>query len=278
MNASEFDKKHIDAHAHLQFKDFDIDRDEVILRAQNEGIFIINAGSNAEDSRDAVNLAETYKGSVFACVGLHPGNTHISQYEESKVEEFNYEYYKKLAQSDSVVGIGECGLDYFRLEGNIEEIKQKQKEIFVKQIELAGELKKPLVIHCRDAYADVAEIIQNHTEKIAVSPLMHFFVGNIDEAKIFLDLGFYFTFGGVITFPPKKNMPNVYEEVIRFIPLERILTETDSPDVAPVPYRGKRNESLYVLEVEKKIAEIKGISQEEVSRQVIKNAKTLFGI
>ena len=278
MNASEFKKRHVDAHAHLQFKDFDIDRDEVILRAHNEGIFIINAGSNAKDSRDAVDLAEKHKGNVFACVGLHPGNTYISQYEGSKVEEFNYEYYKKLAQSGSVVGIGECGLDYFRLEGNIEEIKQKQKEVFAKQIELANELKKPLVIHCRDAYADVAKIIQIHKEKVTTSPLMHFFVGSIDEAKIFLDLGFYFTFGGVITFPPKKNMQNVYEEVVRFIPLERILTETDSPDVAPVPYRGKRNESLYVLEVEKKIAEIKGIKQEEVSQQIIKNTKTLFGV
>ncbi|MFA5870692.1 MAG: TatD family hydrolase [Candidatus Paceibacterota bacterium] len=278
MNASEFKKKHIDAHAHLQFKDFDIDRDDVIIRAQNEGIAIINAGSNAEDSQNAVLLAEKYKENVFACIGLHPGNTYISQYEGSKAEDFNYEYYKKLSKSDSVVGIGECGLDYFKLEGEIEKIKKTQNEIFIQQIELAQEVKKPLVIHCRDAYPDLIKIVNENKEKFSQPPVIHFFVGNIDEARQFLDLGFYFTFGGVITFLPKKNMANMYEEVVRFVPLDRILTETDSPDVAPVPYRGKRNESFYVLEVEKKISEIKNVSQEEASSQIMKNAHAVFGI
>jgi len=278
MNASEFKKKHIDAHAHLQFKDFDMDRDDVIVRARNEGIAIVNAGSNADDSQNAVLLAERYKENVFACIGLHPGNTHVSQYEGSKAENFNYEYYKKLSMSDSVVGVGECGLDYFKLEGDIEKIKKTQKEIFIQQIEFAHEIKKPLVIHCRDAYSDLIKIVSENKEKILRSPVIHFFVGNVNEARQFLDLGFYFTFGGVITFLPKKNIVNMYEEVVRFVPLDRIFTETDSPDVAPVPYRGKRNESLYVLEVEKKIAEIKNIPQEEVSSQIMKNARNVFGI
>ena len=278
MNASEFNFKHLDVHAHLQFKNFDTDRNEVILRAQKEGIATINAGSNAEDSRDAVLLAENYRESIFACIGLHPGNTYISQYEGSKAEDFNYEYYKQLSMSGSVVGIGECGLDYFKLEGDTEKIKKTQKKIFIQHIELAKEVKKPLVIHCRDAYSDLIKVISENKEKISQSPVIHFFAGSVDTARTLIDLGFYFTFGGVITFPPKKNMPNMYEEVIRFVPIERMFTETDAPDVAPVPYRGKRNESLYVLEVEKKIAEIKKISQEEVASTIIKNAQAVFGI
>jgi len=278
MNASEFKKTHIDAHAHLQFKDFDADREEVIMRAQNAGIIIINAGSNADDSRNAVLLAEKNKGNVFACVGLHPGNTYISQYEGSSAESFNYKYYKMLAQSNSVVGIGECGLDYFKLEGDVEKIKKTQREVFIQQINLAQEIKKTLVIHCRDAYSDLIEIAKDNKQNFLLPPVIHFFAGDVGVAREFLNLGFYFTFGGVITFPPKKNMLPMYDEVVKYIPIGRILSETDAPDVAPAPYRGKRNEPLYVIEVEKKIAEIKGISQEEVADIIMKNARAIFRI
>jgi len=287
--------QYIDAHTHVQFAAYDNDRDEVIERALENGVVMVNVGTQKDTSRKAIELAKRHE-NLWATVGLHPIHTSKSFHDEqelglpaqaggggftSRGEEFDYDYYKNLAQDSKVVAIGECGLDYFRLGG---EEKEKQKQAFIKQIELAYELKKPLMIHCRDAqrpkshaergaFSDLIEIL-NFKFKIlnSLSGIIHFFSGNKEEAQKLLAMGFYFTFGGVITFTRD------YDEVIRMIPLGRILSETDAPYVAPVPYRGKRNEPLFVIEVVKKLAEIKNVSVEVMADAILGNASLIFGL
>lgn len=248
--------KYIDNHAHIQFSDFDNDREEVISRAEGAGVGIINVGTDKQSSLKAVELAEAHE-NVWAIVGQHPTDTE---------EEFDYDFYKKLCEHPKVVGIGECGLDYFHLgDGS----KERQKEIFEKHIKLSLETKKPLMLHLREAYSDAVEILKKYP---GVKGNSHFFAGTLLDAKAFLDLGITMSFTGVVTFAKQ------YEELLKFIPLESILSETDCPFVAPVPYRGKRNEPAYVVEVVKKIAEIKKLPEKEVSKQLLENSRKIWGI
>ncbi|MEK7464510.1 MAG: TatD family hydrolase [Patescibacteria group bacterium] len=271
----------LDAHTHAQFAAYDADRKEVIERAFKGGVGIINVGTEESTSEDAVKSAYEFPG-VWASVGLHPthasGSSHHDKNElrsaKSKSGEiFDYDLYKKLAKDNKVVAIGECGLDYFRLEGDVELAKKKQKEAFLKQIELALEVKKPLMIHCRSAFEDLIEIFKANKNLLNNPPgVIHFFTGTEDDAKNLLDLGFYFTLGGVITFVRD------YDEIIKSIPVNRILSETDAPYVTPVPHRGKRNEPVYVIEVVKRLAQIKDIAFEEMSREIMNNATVVFDI
>ncbi len=251
------------------------------------------------------NLAKEIKvarANVYASVGLHPIHTEKSFHDEqelglsgdkgftSRAEDFDYDYYKKLALDPKVVAIGECGLDYFRIKNyelgfkNDElQIKKKQKEAFTKQIELAIEINKPLMIHCRDAFDDLIKILKSYflNHKSSRSPgVVHFYSGTVEDTKKLMELGFSFTFGGVVTFPPKAGQPRAdtpnYDEIIKMIPLDRILSETDAPYVAPAPYRGKRNEPAYVVEIVKKLAEIKDISIEQMQQHIWENAKRIF--
>lgn len=254
--------KFFDVHTHTQDKQYDLDRDVVIRRALNDGVGMVQVGTDFSMSKKAVELAEKYE-NVYATVGLHPT--------DNKKEEFNFDAYKKISlASKKVVAIGECGLDYFR--GADENEKERQKKVFLKQIELAGEIKKPLIIHCREAFTDLLDILKTNDYGLRTpAGVVHFFSGSVEDAKKFLDLGFYFSFGGVVTFARD------YDEQIKFIPLDRILVETDAPYVAPVPYRGKRNEPSYIIEVVKKIAEIKGATLEEIAQISTNNARLLFG-
>lgn len=256
--------KLIDIHAHLDFKDYDADRAEVIKRTREAECGVINVGVDLETSKAVVKLAEENE-MMWATVGLHPQDA-------GALSESEWQELEKLAAHDKVVAIGECGLDYFRLTekaGNsIAEQQEKQKAIFEKQIELAIRLDKPLMLHVREAYEDVLEILKR-------SPLSrgnaHFFAGNVEQAKQFLELGFTLSFTGVITFARD------YDEVIKLVPLDKLMAETDSPFVAPVPYRGKRNEPLYVSEVVKRVAEIKDLPLPEVSQALLKNAIAFIG-
>ena len=270
-----------DVHTHVQFAAFDHDREAVIERARAAGVTMINVGTQLNTSRAAIELAHKYPG-LSATAGLHPIHTSKSFHDSdelgggeaakgfsSRGEEFDYDAYKKLAFDSKVVAIGECGLDYFRV--NDEEAKKRQKETFLKQIELAKEVKKPLMIHCREAFSDLIEVLKPNTYNLK-SGIVHFFTGSKDDAKRLLEMGFSFTFGGVVTFARD------YDEVIKMIPLDRILSETDAPYVSPVPYRGKRNEPAYVVEVVKKLAEIKGISTEEMERRIFENVKEVLKI
>lgn len=285
--------KLIDIHAHINFNAFKDDGDAVVKRTLENGIWMILVGSQVDTSRRAVAYAERYPEGVYAAVGLHPihiTENHVDAKEidiegvpgfHSRVEQFDYDAYKTLAMHPKVVAIGECGLDYYRIKssapnlapgapsGDFDVSKQLQIETFREQIRLAREVKKPLMIHCRNAYEDLIQILKEENAQ-EIGGDIHFFAGSWDIAKQFLDLGFYLSFTGVITFARD------YDEVLKNVPMDRIMVETDAPYVTPVPYRGKRNEPLYVEYVAKKIAEIKNLPEEQVFRQLVENTKTLF--
>jgi len=277
----------IDTHAHINFKAFREDGDEVIKRALDNNVWLINVGAEFKTSKRAVEYAKKRNQGVFAAVGLHPIHLKAqtisgkllgeSIWFDVKEEEFDYEKYKALAQEPKVVAIGEIGLDYYRRNEKREmsnEQKEKQRETFIKQLELAQEVNKPIIIHCREAYQDLLEILktENLKQKTNLKGVIHSFLGNCREAREYRRLGFKIGFNGIITFTRD------YDEVILETPLKDILLETDCPYLTPVPYRGKRNEPLYVAEVAKKLAEIKNLELKEVIEQTFKNAREVFNI
>ncbi len=275
----------IDVHAHVNFAAYDEDREAVIARALENDTWLINVGTQYDTSRAAVQLAEKYSEGVYAIIGLHPIHTARSHHDSdelgvggedftSRGEIFDLERYRVLAKSPKVVGIGECGLDYYRLE--VESIA-KQREAFLEQIALANELGKPLMLHVRpskeagapDAYADTIAILKEHAK---VAGNAHFFAGTIEQARELIALGFTISFTGVITFT------HDYDELVRSVPLECLLSETDCPYVTPAPHRGKRNEPVFVSEAVKRLAAIKGIGEAEMAQVVLANAKRLFAL
>ncbi|MCF7831695.1 MAG: TatD family hydrolase [Candidatus Pacebacteria bacterium] len=278
--------KNIDIHAHTNFAAYDNDRDDVILRAKDSGVSMINIGTQYDTSKKAVEMAGMYD-TCYAIIGLHPIHTTATHHDEDELGEgnksfssrgeiFDTEKYKELAKSsDRIVGIGECGFDYYR---NDHDTKQVQEIAFRAQIELAIELNLPLMLHVRpsqgtyDAYMDVLNILREYKETAGdtLRGDVHFFAGTADIAQQFMDIGFDMSFTGVITFAKQ------YEELIQYVPLDRIHAETDCPYVSPAPHRGQRNEPVYVLEVIKKIAEIKQLPIEEVQTVLLQNAKRLF--
>lgn len=270
----------IDAHAHLQFSAFDADREEVLARTRAQNVWVVNVGTQRDTSLRAVELSETHEG-VFATVGLHPIHTSDAWHDpqeiggekgfRSKGETFSCEYYRDLAKRGKVVAIGECGLDYFRLQNQKEDVAL-QKNAFSEQIALAKDVKKPLMIHCRNAYDDLIDMLSASRESLLSDRpgIVHFFAGTSEHADKLLDLGFSFSFGGALTFGEN------YDEVVRRIPLDRILLETDAPYVAPIPYRGKRNEPLYAIEAANKIAALKRLPIEEVLASTSSQAMAIF--
>lgn len=282
---------YIDTHAHLNISAFADDYKEVIAKCHAEEVVMTNVGTQKDTSKRAVEIAEEYEDGVYAIVGLHPVHTTKSYHDEqelgsetkgftSRGEVFDVEYYRELCQSKKVIGIGECGFDYFRVEKDTKEV---QEEAFIAQIQLANELGLPLMIHTRDAkgnqasalpgvgnvYDDTLEVLKQYAK---VPGNIHFYAGNYEQAKKFFDIGFSVSFTGVITFAKD------YEEVVRNAPLDMIHAETDCPYVAPVPYRGKRCEPWMVQEVYKKIALIRGEDEEVVRKQLLENARKLYKI
>ncbi len=257
------DIKFVDIHSHIQFPEFDADREEVINRMKSSGVFSVVVGTDIETSKEAVKLSEQHE-NILASVGLHPNDAVLGGFDDLA--------YRKLLSSPKTAAVGECGLDYFRTEST-EENKRKQKEVFEKQINLALEFDKPLMIHCRNAYEDMIEILSNYKKSYGgkLRGDIHFFAGDLGAARKFLELGFTVSFTGVITFA------NQYDEVIKNVPLSSIMAETDCPYVAPAPYRGKRNEPAYVSEVVKRIAELRGENFEEVRKALAENALKMFG-
>jgi len=263
--------KYFDIHSHVSFPEFDKDRESVLERMREKGVWTITVGVDYASSKKATEMTSELEG-FFATIGQHPA--------DNRKEVFNIDDYKKLITHPKVVAVGECGLQYFRVKKNVEEEKKRQKELFEKHIELALLHDKPLMLHCRssegstDAYDDMADILELHakTHGSKVRGNVHFFVGTIPIARRFLELGFTFSFTGVITFARD------YDDVIKYVPLKRIMSETDCPFVAPVPHRGTRNEPVYVIEVVKKITEIRGEEYEKVRAQLVLNAMRVFDI
>ena len=274
--------KLIDSHTHVQFAAYQGDVDDVVGRSLGAGIWMVNVGTQLDTSKQAIALAEKYPEGVYATVGLHPIHTDKSFHDKeelgeggeefvSRGEVFDYDGYKKLALHPKVVAIGECGLDYYRI--NDADSKEKQEAAFVQQIELARDVKKPLMIHCRSAFPDLISVLKANSSKLqAVPGIIHFFSGTEPQASDLLNMGLFFTFGGVITFS------HDYNEIIKSVPVSRMMLETDAPYVTPAPHRGKRNEPSYVAEVAKRLAEIKGVSLEEIQHHTTENARAIFGI
>lgn len=273
----------IDTHSHIQFPAYDEDRKDVIARAETAGVATIVIGTQISTSKEGIKIAIEYPRVVLgATAGFHPNHLAPDEFFDAQElragikEEFDGNALRELAEDKHILGVGECGLDYYRLPKDPEvaaKIEERQKEVFVSHIKIASEFKKPLVIHCRSAFQDLISLLVANNQWLGTTPgVIHFFSGTADDARQLIDLGFYIAFGGVITFAKD------YEEIVRFVPLERIVLETDAPYVTPAPYRGKRNESAYVIETAKKLAEIKNISLEEVAIKTTENAKKLFGL
>jgi TatD DNase family protein len=274
----------IDTHCHPQFAAYDQDREEMIQRQISAGVFMIAVGTMYETSKTAVELVKKYPQNIRAAVGIHP--YHITKNFLNSPEDpletqlsvisdqLSVSALSELAKLPEVVAIGESGLDYFYLEKTpLEkrvEIKEKQRENFLEHIALARELKKPLIIHSRKAYGEIVEIMRE--ANFPHGAVMHFFQGTIDEARKFLELGAYISFAGPITFSAE------YDDVIQYIPLDRIVVETDAPYAAPSPYRGRRNEPQHVKFVLEAIAKIKKQTFEETTNKTSENSKKLFGI
>ena len=256
--------QYFDAHSHINDPRFDLDIGEVLSRMKEAGVWSLVVGTEKKLSSRAVLLARAHEG-VFACVGLHPT--------DDKEEKFDDAFYRALATDPKTLAIGECGLDYFRIN---EEEKEKvhQMDTFESQLELAVSLSKPLMIHCRNAHPDMLDILaskkRENGEKLRGN--IHFFSEGPETAKKYFDLDFTVSFTGVITFARD------YDETVRYAPLDLILSETDCPYVTPAPYRGKRNEPLYVIEVVKKISEIRAEDFETVREQLVKNALRVFKV
>jgi len=255
--------KYIDIHCHLNLDEYNLDIQETIKRANDLGVGMIVVGVDIESSKRAIKIAEKNE-NIWACIGLHPA--------DDPKEIFDFDVYRKLAERPKVVAIGETGFDYYHMQTSDAD---RQREIFEKHITIANEVNKPLMLHIRngvnggDAYGDAIASLKKHAK---VHGDVHFFAGSLEQAKEFINLGFKISFTGVITFTRD------YDEVIQNIPLNMIMSETDSPFVTPVPYRGQRNEPSYVIEVVNKIAEIRGEDMGMVREQLVNNAKTLFKI
>lgn len=280
----------IDTHAHVNFKDFKDDADEVIRRSLDNDTWMILVGSEYKTSNRALSYANKYQKGVYAAVGLHPIHLENGKVESrengeqifyERFEEFDYGSYEKLASFEKVVAIGEIGLDYYHLDpkSDTQKTKKKQQEVFIQQLILARSLNLPVIIHCRQAHDDLYEILSSFKKEQGQNipageawGVVHCFSGDEDLAWKYFRLGLMISFTGLITFSKQ------WDDLIRKIPLDKVMIETDSPYMTPEPYRGERNEPLLVQYVAKRIAEIKGIKIEKVADVTFDNAKRLFKI
>ena len=250
-----------DSHAHYDSQQFNEDREELLLSMKENGVgTILNSGASWDSVTEVVELAHKYP-FVYAAVGMHPD-------EVGDLNEERFEYLKSQCQKEKVVAVGEIGLDYYW----DNESHDVQKKWFIRQLELARELDLPVIIHSRDAAADTLEIMKEYGQ--GLRGVIHCFSYSIELAREYVKMGFHIGIGGVVTFKNGRKLKEIAAE----IPLDRILLETDCPYLAPVPFRGKRNCSIYISYVAEEIANLKVISCEEVVAQTEKNAKKLFRI
>lgn len=285
----------IDTHTHVNFNSFKDDYQQVIQQALNQEIWLINVGSQYTTSARAVKLAQAYPEGVYAAIGLHPIHLFELQIDleegsfTSRQERFDQAKYQALINQDQqhkIVAIGEIGLDYYHLpaDHSFKEVKQLQSEQFIKQLKFAINNNLPVILHCRgsqqdpfgaydDLYQIIADLIKN--KKQPLTGVVHCYGGSLEQAKKFIELGFYIGFTGIITFG--KNAEPL-RQIAEQLPLEKILVETDAPYLSPVPYRGQRNQPAYVEYVAKKLAEIKRLPFPYVAEQTTRNAKQLFKI
>jgi len=253
----------VDAHAHLDDEKFEGDLEAVLERARQAGVGrIVTAGSDIASSEACVRLASEYRGFVYAAVGLHPHDARL--FDESAGARL-----RELAGADGVAAVGETGLDYHYENSP----RETQRRVFAFHIELALEAGLPVVVHCREAFAECLEIVRGY-EGAGLRGVAHCFSGSAEDAHAFLEMGFLISFGGVVTY---RNAERV-RRVAAGIPLDRTLVETDSPYLAPQGKRGQRNEPAFVTEVAARLAELHGVSMDAVASATTRNAQELYGI
>lgn len=270
----------VDVHCHLNFHKFDQDIDSVIQAAFDVGVTtIVNTGTSIVSSRKSIELAKKHK-NLYSIVGIHPHHADkVDKEFEGEIESNWFEKLKELARNPKVIGIGEIGMDYFMYRSNGVVDKKVQEDAFRKQIELSITLGLPLQIHNRLAWDDTLGILLEYRSCLQQNPgMFHCFSGSIDFAKRVLEAGFYLGFDGNITYqgiPPGEDTS--LQDLVKYAPMDRILTETDSPFLTPIPLRGQRNEPKNVIIVSEAIACMKGVDLDVVEDVVEDNFKTLFG-
>ena len=280
----------IDTHCHLNFVDFKDDYLDVARRALAEDVQMIVVGSEYKTSLRAVNLSNILEEGVYAAIGLHPihledilikNDNENGKYEfRSRAENFiESDYQKIIDENKKIKAIGEIGLDYYHIEADSEEdiikIKDKQKQVFIDQLNFAKKNKLPVIIHCREAHDDLYNILNNFYQENKFAHewgVIHCFSGDYELAQKYFALGLKISFTGLVTFNKQ------WDRVIEKSPLDKIMVETDSPYLSPTPYRGQRNEPLYVRKVAQRISEIKGISLEEVEKNTYLGSKKFFNL
>ncbi len=253
-----------DSHCHLDDAQFSADREAIIERAQTAGVrymLAIGTGEGPPDLQSAIRIANT-RPFVYATVGVHPNDA-------PRMEGDTFSHLTRLLTHPKVKAIGEIGLDY-----HWSVPKAKQVPAFIEQLSIASAARMPIVIHTRDAWGDTLDLLRAHWVPSGLPCVMHCFTGDGGQARECLDLGFYLAFGGVTTFPKSAAI----REAARITPLDRLLLETDAPYLAPVPFRGKRNEPAFVAHTAKAIAELRGISAEELAAATTRNFETLFAV
>jgi TatD DNase family protein len=256
--------KLVDSHCHLDNPQFDPDRDAVIERARAAGVesmVVIGTGDGPPDLEAGVRLADRYP-SIYATVGVHP-------HDAAKATPETYARLRDLLKHPKVVAVGEIGLDYHYDHSP----REVQRDVFLQQMLIAGEARKPIVIHTREAWEDTISLLEVYWRPYGLGGIMHCFSGNPGQAALCLDLGFHLSFAGIVTFPKSADI----QEAARAAPAERILIETDAPYLAPVPHRGKRNEPSFVADTARKLAELRGVTPEEIARITSENFLKLVG-
>lgn len=249
-----------DTHAHYDDETFNEDRELLLARLPGEGIArVTNVGASLDSCRKTMELAEQYD-FIYGAIGIHPSET-------SELDEENFKWLREACMHPKCVAVGEIGLDYYWEEPE----PAVQKKWFVRQLDMARELELPVVIHSRDAAKDTIDLL-TAAKAQDIGGVIHCYSYTKESAKVFLDMGFYFGIGGVLTFKNARKL----KEAVDYIPMERIVLETDCPYLAPVPFRGKRNCSLYIPYVVAAIAEIKGIPEDEVRKAAWENARSLY--
>ena len=277
----------IDTHAHLNFNNYKNDVDQVIRKSLDENIWMINVGVDYKTSKRALEIANRYQRGVYATAGLHPIHLEVSTEEvdgqvfETRGETFNKDAYEKLVSFEKTVAVGEIGLDYYHVKPGINsvEVKNKQKLIFLQQLEIARHFNKPVIIHCRQAHDDMLGLLTEFKKenrhlftKDKPWGVMHCFSGDEDLAWKYFNLGLLISFTGLVTFSRQ------WDDLLRRMPLDKFMIETDCPFMTPEPFRGERNEPYLVKYVAQKVAEIRGTTIEKISDISTKNALSFFNI
>ncbi len=278
----------IDSHCHLQLAAYANDANAVLGNALEQGIGMIVVGTNLETSAAAARFAEAAGDGVWAAIAVHPGHTHRPHHdlEETSAapteEKFDAKAFAALAASPKVVAVGETGLDHYRIAADerhsIEDIKKKQQDNLIEHINFAKQRGLPLILHVRDAHEDALGILTEHGGS-KLRCVMHCFTGTVTDAERYLELGYYISFTGALTYPPRKGRPeNDLHPVARMVPADRLLVETDAPWLTPAPLRGRRNEPANVKAVAQALAALRGVSYEEIAEMTVKNTVKLFNL